>query len=49
MDVKMYPHYYIVNNEMTQMLLFDLCEAWNKPEKAKDRRAKLPLTEAKTE
>jgi len=36
MDVKMFPHYYIVNKEMTQMLLFDFCEAWNKPEKAEE-------------
>ena len=26
---------------MTQMLLFDLYEAWNKPEKANEWRAKL--------
>jgi hypothetical protein len=49
MDVKMYPYYYIVNEEMTQILLFDLYEAWNKPEKAKKWRAKLQQAEAVTE
>jgi hypothetical protein len=42
----MYPHYYIVNKEMTQILLFDLYEAWNKPEEAEEWRAKLLQTEA---
>jgi hypothetical protein len=45
----MYSHYYIVNKEMTQMLLFDLYEAWNKPEEVEKWQAKLLQREAAIE